>query len=36
MYTEKIAEHADRLLLVGISYNRNTKQLTCCIERWTK
>lgn len=32
-YPAKVAEYADRLLLVGISYDRNTKQHTCKIER---
>ena len=32
-YTAKVAEYADRLLLVGINYDRETKQHTCKIER---
>ena len=32
-YPAKAAEYADRLLLVGISYDRETKQHTCRIER---
>lgn len=32
-YPAKVAEYADRLLLVGINYDRATKQHTCRIER---
>ena len=32
-YTAKVAEYADRLLLVGISYDRGTKRHDCHIER---
>lgn len=32
-YPAKVAEYADRLLLVGINYDRTTKQHTCRIER---
>ena len=32
-YPDKVREHADRLLLVGINYDRETKQHTCRIER---
>ena len=32
-YPEKIKEYTDNLLLVGISYDRETKQHTCMIER---
>ena len=32
-YPAKVAEYADRLLLVGISYDRETKQHTCRIEK---
>ena len=32
-YPAKVAEYADRLLLVGINYDRETKQHTCRIER---
>lgn len=32
-YPAKVQEYADRLLLVGISYDRDTKQHTCRIER---
>ena len=32
-YPAKVAEYADHLLLVGINYNRETKQHTCKIER---
>lgn len=31
-YPAKVAEYADRLLLVGINYDRETKQHTCRIE----
>ena len=33
-YPAKVAEYADRLLLVGINYDRDTKQHTCRIEQW--
>ena len=33
-YPAKVAEYADRLLLVGINYNRETKQHTCRIEKY--
>ena len=32
-YPAKVAEYADRLMLVGINYDRDTKQHTCRIER---
>ena len=32
-YSAKVAQYIDNLLLVGISYNRDTKQHQCCIER---
>ena len=32
-YTAKVAEYVNRLLLVGINYDRETKQHTCKIER---
>lgn len=32
-YPAKVAEYADRLLLVGINYDRETKQHTCHIEQ---
>ena len=32
-YPAKVAEYADRLLLVGINYDRETKQHNCRIER---
>ena len=32
-YPAKVAEYADRLLLVGINYDRETKQHTCRIEQ---
>ena len=35
-YSAKIAEYTGDILLVGISYDRDTKQHTCRIERWTK
>ena len=31
-YPGKVSEYADRLLLVGINYDRQTKQHTCIIE----
>ena len=34
-YPAKVAEYADRLLLVGINYDRETKQHSCRIEPWT-
>ncbi|MBR3454876.1 MAG: hypothetical protein IKH26_06105 [Bacteroidaceae bacterium] len=35
-YDAKIAEYADSLLLVGINYDRKTKQYTCRIENHVK
>ena len=35
-YPQKIAEYTGDILLVGISYDRDTKQHSCSIERWTK
>jgi len=35
-YPAKVAEYADRLLLVGINYDRETKQHTCRIEKIAK
>ena len=32
-YPDKLREYADRLLLVGINYDRETKLHTCRIER---
>ena len=32
-YPAKVAEYADRLILVGINYDRETKQHTCRIEK---
>ncbi|MBQ4295750.1 MAG: AAA family ATPase [Prevotella sp.] len=32
-YTSKVAQHTDNLILVGINYNRDTKQHECHIER---
>ena len=32
-YPAKVQEYADRLLLVGINYDRQTKQHTCRIEQ---
>ena len=29
----KVAQYTDNLLLVGITYERETKQHRCCIER---
>ena len=34
-YPAKVAEYADRLLLVGINYDRETKQHTCRIENYS-
>lgn len=34
-YPAKVAQYADRLLLVGISYDRKTKTHTCQIEKNT-
>ena len=33
-YPDKVAQYADRLLLVGISYDRETKQHDCHIEKY--
>ena len=33
-YPAKVAQYADNMLLVGITYNRETKQHACRIERW--
>ena len=33
-YPAKVAEHTNNLLLVGINYDRETKQHTCHIERY--
>lgn len=35
-YPAKVAEYADRLMLVGISYDRETKQHSCRIEKVCK
>ncbi len=35
-YTDKVAEYTGDILLVGISYDADTKQHTCNIERWKK
>ena len=35
-YPEKIQEYTGDILLVGINYDQNTKQHTCCIERMVK
>ena len=32
-YPDSIVPYANHLLLVGINYDRNTKQHTCCIEK---
>ena len=32
-YSAKVVQYTDNLLLVGITYERNTKQHRCCIER---
>ena len=33
-YPAKVVQYADNLLLVGITYNRDTKQHECRIESW--
>ncbi len=33
-YPAKVSQYTDNLLLVGITYERDTKQHRCCIERW--
>lgn len=33
-YTEALKEYKDNLLLIGINYDKNTKQHTCLIERY--
>lgn len=35
-YPQKIAEYTGDILLVGINYDKNTKQHECQIERWKK
>ena len=35
-YPDKVAEYNGDILLVGINYDRETKQHTCQIERWHK
>ena len=35
-YTDKVAEYTGDILLVGISYDRDTKEHICKIERWNK
>ena len=35
-YPSKIAEYTGDMLLVGINYDKETKQHTCKIERWKK
>ena len=35
-YPKKIAEYTGNILLVGINYNKDTKQHDCQIERWMK
>ncbi len=35
-YPAKVAQYADNLLLVGITYERDTKQHRCSIERYSK
>ena len=32
-YPEKVAQHADNIILVGISYNKKQKTHSCVIER---
>jgi len=33
-YMQKVKQYTDDILLVGISYDRDTKQHSCAIERW--
>jgi hypothetical protein len=33
-YPAKVAQYAENLLLVGINYDKETKQHTCHIETW--
>jgi hypothetical protein len=33
-YPDKVAEYTGDILLVGISYDKNTKEHQCCIEKW--
>ena len=35
-YPDKVSEYTGDILLVGINYDRDTKQHTCQIERWHK
>ena len=35
-YPQKVSEYTGDILLVGICYDKNTKQHTCQIERWEK
>ena len=35
-YPEKVADYTGEILLVGINYDRETKEHTCQIERWRK
>jgi len=35
-YSDKVAEHTGDILLVGINYDRDTKEHSCQIERWHK
>ena len=35
-YTDKVAEYTGDILLVGISYNKDTKEHQCQIETWQK
>ena len=35
-YPAKVLEHTDRLLLVGINYDRDSKQHSCCIEKFAQ
>ena len=35
-YTDKVAEYTGDILLVGINYDRDTKEHTCKIEQWNK
>ena len=35
-YPDKVAQYTGDILLVGINYDRDTKQHSCQIERWHK
>ena len=35
-YPQQVADYTGDILLVGINYDKNTKQHDCQIERWQK